>query len=504
MTQEKDDDLVRLQVTRHLWPEEQEIKNLKKRNKTLLVICYVLLLLSVLLGGALFGLWRLKRMVPTGSSTTDGMGKIQEALSLMSNNWFFSNEIEDVEDHMVDQAITGMTTNKEDPHTEYMTEEEREQFYQSIDRNYVGIGVQFITTNDGIHIIERVLRDTPAEKNGVQSGDIIYRVDGVEVEGKTSDDIVSMVQGDEGTVVHIDFLRDGEIVPMDITRAPFQSTTFSEVLEGEIGYIELLQFGETTHEEIEKILKEFQEAGVKKLIIDLRDDGGGYLYSLQNVAGLFLPRGTVVLREVDNKGNEDNLITSGQQLWHNEPVVLLVNENTASAAEAFTLAMRELYPDVTVVGTKTYGKGTVQVSYIFGDGSTIKYTTSKWLSPGGEWVNQVGIEPDVEVQVPEAVRVSYVDMEDDVVYHVDEVSMPIQISQQLLEYLEYEIDRKDGYLSEKTSEVIEQFQQDTELEVTGNLDEKTYQTIISRVILDWNTTHNHDTQLHKALEILNG
>lgn len=499
----EDDDLVRLKVTRHLWPEEKERADLKKKNKRLTILCYVLFLLVTLLAGGLYGALKLHRSVVVGSQAT-GNDKMEEALYLMTHNWFFAKDIENIDERMVDQAIDGMTRNEEDPHTDYMSLDEYNDFYQSINRNYVGIGVQFISMPDGIHMIEKIIRNSPAEKYGVQPGDIIYSVDGTLVENMSSDNIVELVQGEEGTTVHMEFLREGEIVAMDIIRAPFQNTVSAEILEGNVGYLNVVQFGDSTREEIMEELQDFNEANVDKLIIDLRDDGGGYLYSLQSVAGIFLESGRVVLIEEFADGTKQELTTSGRQLWKDKPIVILVNKGTASAAEAFAIAMRELYPNVTIVGTQTYGKGTVQVSYTFGDGSAVKYTTSKWLSPKGTWVNQVGIEPDEIVEIHPAITQGYYDMEDGTIFEVDSVSSYVETIQKAFNYLEYDIDRQDGYFSTKTKEIIEQFQSEHGLDVTGKLDERTYQTILSTVIYDWNTTHNHDAQILRALEILNG
>ncbi|MBP3891451.1 MAG: peptidoglycan-binding protein [Solobacterium sp.] len=496
--QEKDD-VVRLQVTRHLWPEEQEIKDLKKNNKRLSILCYVLLLLLVAVLGGFVGYIRMRRSVPVASNAV-GNEKLEEALSLMKNNWYFAHEIENVEERLVDQAIEGMAQNEEDHHTEYMSKEERESFYQSINRSYVGIGVQFLSTADGVHMIERIIEGAPAENSGIQPGDIIYAVDGVNVQEKTSDEVVALVQGEEGTSVHIDFLRNGEIVGFDIVRAPFQTTTYYETLD-DVGYIELAQFGETSESECRKIIDRFKENGIEKLIIDLRNDGGGYLYVLQSMMGLFVDHNQTVLIEEFADGSRDALNAMGTPIW-DKPVVILVNNGTASASEAFVIAMKELYPNVTVVGTKTYGKGTVQVSYVFGDGSAIKYTTSKWLSPSGISINGEGIEPDVVVESPYDKFTTYYLMEEEEVYTVDQVSPFVSAVQECLTYLGYEVDREDGYFSEGTKDVILKFQKDYGLEETGNIDQVTYQTAISTVIRDFNTNHEKDTQLQKALELL--
>lgn len=497
-TQDKDEQ-VHLRIKRHLWQDEDENKTLKKVNKRLTILTVLLLVVSLGLTGLLLYFMNRPQMVdPVYINET----KYNEALSIMSNEWFFADEIEDVKERLQNQALIGMTTNEEDPHTYYMTPEEGEEFVQSINRNFVGIGVQYIALDDGMHLIERVFKDSPAEKYGVQPGDFIYSVDGTIVKGLSSDNVSELVRGEEGTTVHMEFLRGDEIVPIDIVRGPIVATAFGEVIDG-VGLLEIMQFGQTTGMECKGYLEDFINEGVHKLVIDLRGDGGGYLYSLQDVCALFLPNGSVAIVEEDAKGNQETLLTRGNPIW-NDPIVIIVDEATASAAEAFTLAMKEQYSNVTVIGTTTYGKGTVQVTFPFSDGSSLKYTTDKWMSKNGVWVNGVGITPDETVELHPAITSLYGEMEEEDSYKVDSVSPFVETAELLLDYLEYDVDRTDGYFSPSAETALKQFQQDKELEVTGILDITTYRSLISAVTLDWNTTKNHDIQFDRAKEILNG
>ena len=165
--------------------------------------------------------------------------------------------------------------------------------------------------------------------------------------------------------------------------------------------------------------------------------------------------------------------------------------------------MKELRDDVTVVGKKTYGKGTVQITRTFDDGSALKYTTSRWLSPSGVSINGTGIEPDEEVNLHEVLTMPYTDMEEGDSYTVDSVSEYVRTAQLAMDYLGYASDRKDGYFSAATEQALKNFQQDKGLEVTGVLDEGTYKTLISNVVLEHSTNEAHDPQLQRAKELLN-
>ncbi len=474
------------------------VNKLKKANKRLKIILFVLLCACICLSAVLVKSTFFR--ASTISSTED---KIEEALNVMGNNWYFGKDIENLDERLLNQALTGITTNSEDPHTYYMTKEEVESFVQSINRNFVGIGVQFIAT-DGINMIQRVFKGSPAEKAGVLAGDIIHAVDGTVVDNMSSTNIANLVKGEQGTTVHIDFIRDGETVSLDIVRDQISSTVYGEVKDG-IGYLEILQFGESTADEVKLYLEDFIEQNIQNLIIDLRNDGGGYLTALQSVGGLFLDSGSVALIEEYASGKSETLTVNGSKLWNDDgSIVILVNGNTASAAEAFTLAMKEQRSNVTIVGTTTYGKGTVQITDQFKDGSAIKYTTSKWLSSQGVWVNGEGIEPDTTIELPDILNVSIVELSEDESYSYDSVSDKVSIAQKALDYLNYDVDRTDGYFSQATEEAIKTFQKDHSLEETGILNKTTYESLVSTVTLDWSTSDANDTQLKYAEELING
>ena len=335
----------------------------------------------------------------------------------------------------------------------------------------------------------------------MQAGDIIHAVDGTNVTGMTSTEVADLVKGEEGTPVVIDFLRDGRTVTLKIIRGPVTSTTYGRMLDNNIGYLQIEQFGETTGEECRAILDEFG-SGVEKLVIDLRDDGGGYLSSLQEVIGCFVESGSVVMRQEYSDGSSSEIRSKGQPYANIKETILLVNENTASAAEVFTLAMKELRPETVTIGTKTYGKGTVQITRMFDDGSGLKYTTSKWVSPSGVWVNGTGIEPDIEVRLDDILYEKFDSMADDLVLDVDSVSALTATAQKALVFLGYEPGRTDGYLSETTSECLSAYQEANELAESGRLDAVTYRTLLSQVIYAWNMSDEHDPQLLKALEVL--
>ena len=503
----EEEEIKRIRLTRHLWPDEVEAKKQKQKISRLQFGLVFFSVLALLIGWALGTLMPMPALSSVSnqarqSMPMDSSNKLESAYDIMINDWYFGKDAEDLGTRLIDSSLRGMTSQEEDPHTEYMSAEEVTEFVQSINRDYVGIGVQYIKTGD-MNVVTRVFKDTPAEEVGVQAGDIIEYIDGGDASKLTTDEVKELVIGEEGTSVTIVFGRQGEDVTLEIPRRAISASAFGKIVENNTGYLNIYQFGNNTDQEIGGYLNDFKDHGVTGLIIDLRDNGGGYLDALESIASRFLPEGTVVMQQEYRDGSVDE-IKAGKGMMDFSPIVILVNENTASASEVFTMAMMEQRDDVTVCGTKTYGKGTVQITRSFTDGSALKYTTSRWLSPEGVWVNGAGIEPDVVCEKPEAISHSYSEMADDAVYTIDQVDACIKDAQVMLAYLGYDPGRKDGYLSVATAEALKQFQNEHDLKGSGDLNKETYEALFSAIMYDYSISFDHDDQFQKAMEILNG
>lgn len=499
----------RIPVERFQYEDELLVENRKLRSKTrkqrVWLIALPVLALLVGWGGSAF--------VPTPFSNSVRQGvtyvtqqnaetKLSSIRSVMERYWYFARDIDDLSERLTDQAAVGMTTNEEDPHTQYMSKEEIESFTQSINRNFVGIGVQFQSQDNGLNLITRVFRDSPAERAGVQAGDIIHSVNGTVVDNLKASEIKELVQGEIGTDVTMVFVREGKFITLDITRGEIGHTVNGTVTEEGYGLLQLEQFGETTASEVDSYLAEFADNGITGLVIDLRDNGGGYLEALQGVVSKFLPANVVFIQRDYANGLKNSNKTEGGMYESFSPIVILVNGNTASASEAFTMAMREQRDDVTVVGETTYGKGSVQITQYYNDGSALKYTDSIWKSPEGVWINGVGIEPDETVSLHPVLNTFYESMEEDETYTKDSVSPIVGEAQLCLDFLSYEPGRTDGYFSDTTETAIRAFQKEAELEETGVLNQTTYEALVSAVVRKWSADRSCDTQYQKAVEIL--
>jgi C-terminal peptidase (prc) len=494
MSEEK----VKVKLDKHKWADELE-KERKKRRNTLLVSCAVLFAFIV---GAVCGVWA-STGNPVVEKTSNKRDRLDTVYDIMLNQWYFGKDIEDLEEELINMAILGMSTFEVDPNTAYMTSKEAEEFMTGIEMTYVGIGVQY-RAMDGQNIVEKVFRESPAEKAGVLPGDIFYKVDGVSLEGLTTDEISAMVKGESGTVVVIEFYRQGETVTLEIVRGPVNNSAYGYMITDNIGYLEISQFGSTTGKEVGLYLESLVEEGAEKIIIDLRSNSGGYLTSVVSICSYFLEEGSIILIQEDRDGRHTISRANNGPKYDFSDIVLLVDGYTASAAEVMAAALRDNI-GATLVGVNTFGKGTVQVPWEFSDGSIIKYTTSEWLTPNEEKIHNVGIKPDVIVELHPIMTASIFDMGTDEQYKYDDVSEKVKTVQMALDFLGYNVDRQDGYFSYQTDAVLKSYQTKNGRPANGIIDEELYNMIISDAIRSWSLNKDeHDSQLKEAIRILNG
>lgn len=488
MSEEKK--LVRVKLVKHEWPDERAARHRKYLKRIFLV----LLGISLFCGGVFTGL-KLNQTTVSGTAVN---GKVSSIYQIMNDLWYFGKDVEDLSNELIDDAIYGMTTQESDIHTTYLDSEYAKQFLTSMEGQLVGIGVQYSTATED-YIIIKVFKDSPAEKAGLKAGDIIRKVDGVSIE--ELEDISAAVKGEAGSEVVMSVQRGSEILDLTCVRAAVNTSANGYIKEN-VGVLEILTIAENTSDVVGEILSSFEKQQVKRLIIDLRGNTGGYLSTIVDVASYFLPKDSIVLME-ENKDQERVEYHTNSKItpYSYEKIVILTDQDTASAAEVLTIAMSELMDNVTVIGDVTYGKGTIQTTLPFSDGSMVKYTKAIWLSPLGTSINGEGITPDILVETAPALLTG-APMEFDAVGY-DSVSSATQSLQIYLNYLGYEVDREDGYFSSKTLEAFKQFQKDYGLEVQETLDSHLLTVVLSKVIYEGNVNEAKDDQMLKAIEEIN-
>lgn len=338
-----------------------------------------------------------------GTYSTEGklnLEAVDKKLQLL-NTEIAAYYLEDVDYTALEDGIyKGMLSGLGDPYSEYYTVSEYKQIMESTSGEYCGIGATLSQSKeDGSCTVVNTFDGSPAAEGGILAGDIIYKVEDMEVAGMDLSQIVSYIKGEEGTKVKLTILRDGRERAVTLERRTIEiSTVAYEMKEGQIGYIQLSEFDDVSTEQFKAALEDLESRGMKGLVVDLRNNPGGLLNVVVEILDMFLPEGTVVYTE-DKYGQRQNYASSADVMTE-APVAVLVNEYSASASEIFAGAMKD-YGRGTLVGTTTYGKGIVQRIMDLQDGSAIKLTVAAYYTPKGNNIHGKGVKPDVEVELTE-------------------------------------------------------------------------------------------------------
>ncbi len=327
------------------------------------------------------------------SSESEMEEKMAELQSYIDAYYLFDYDEEDVQE----SVYKGMMDGLGDPYTCYYTAEEYASFLESSSGSYSGIGATLQQDySTGLITVVNTFAGSPAEQAGLLPDDILYMVEGEEVTGIDLNLVVVDLKGEAGTDVNISIVRGSEVIEMTITRASIEVPTVEyEMLEDSIGYIAITEFDDVTDEQFADAMEDLTSQGMESLIIDLRDNGGGLVDVTCTILDSLLPEGLIVYTE-DKYGNREEEYSDAENYFDGEMVVL-VNGNTASASEIFAGAVKD-YGVGTLIGTQTYGKGIVQSLIPLSDGSAIKITVSRYYTPSGNNIHEVGIAPDIVLE----------------------------------------------------------------------------------------------------------
>lgn len=301
------------------------------------------------------------------------------------------------DDELIEYAIKGYVEGLKDDYTEYLTKDEYDELMISVNGNYVGIGIYMTQDRYENIVVLLPIEGSPAEEAGLKTGDIITKINGEECVGKDLTIISNKIKGEEGTTVELEILRENEIFTKTIERRTVQVNKMkSEILDNNIGYIQLLSFDEDCNKEFEKRVDELLEKGAKSLIIDVRDNGGGIVDEATAITELFLPKDKTIMIE-KTKDEGEKITKSETDSKYNLKIVVLTNENSASASEIFVGALKD-NGIAKIIGTKTYGKGVMQEVARLATGGALKVTIEEFKTPNGDTINKKGIEPDIEIE----------------------------------------------------------------------------------------------------------
>jgi carboxyl-terminal processing protease len=364
------------------------------RNSVARVLVGVVVLLAVALGG--FWVGRAQSPATLDAQDRESVALYAEALDVVRNNYVDQEDIDSKKETY--GAIKGMLdTLGDDGHTRFLTPEERKQNDQSLSGTYVGIGVQ-LEEEKGEIVVAAPIQDSPAQRAGISTDDVLVAVDGKSVKGDDVSEVVEKVKGPVGTEVELTVLHDGKKQTYDLRRAEIDSpvVTWTKIPDSDVAVVLLSSFSDGSAEELQDAFHKARAAGAKRFILDLRNNPGGRLDQAVELAGYFLQPGSVVYIREDASGAREEIKVEGDPESTGVPLTVLVNGGSASSAEILAGALRD-NGRATVIGETTYGTGTVLSEFVLRDGSSILLGVAEWLTPDGDFIRETGIEPDIKV-----------------------------------------------------------------------------------------------------------
>ncbi len=368
------------------YAEDGDMIKINKRK--FLGLAIIVLVIGIVIGQGL---------VQAKSDTYDDLKLFSQALELVKNKYVEDPNSRD----LIYGAIRGMLASL-DPHSSFMTERAYKEMDMDIKGEFQGVGIQIGMKNAQLTAIAPV-EDTPADRAGILAGDKILKINDDWTKDLTIEEAVDKMRGPKGTKVRLLILREGWDKPREfpIIRDVIKvQSVKSRMLDTEIGYVKITQFQGLTGAELEKAMKKLSEKGMKKLVLDLRNDPGGMLDASVDVSSMFLPKNTlVVYLQGRNASERKDFMSTGSELYRQYPLVVLVNAGSASASEIVAGALQDSRRAL-IVGTQTFGKGSVQTVYPLEGGVGLRLTTAKYYTPSGRSIQNVGITPDIEVKLP--------------------------------------------------------------------------------------------------------
>jgi len=400
---------------------------------------------------------------------------------------------------LIEGALDGMAGAVGDPYTEYLDEVESSSFEEDVSGSFEGIGAEVIKDGEFVRIVSPIA-NSPAEETGLQPNDLVVEVDGESVADLTINEAVSLIRGPEGNSVDLLIQRGEEQFTVTLTRETIPiETVFYEVDENDssIGYVNIVNFNMPTYDETVTAIEELQNQGVEQIIFDVRGNPGGLLTSALEVANIFVPNGEPLMMSEYREDEEPTVYEASEEYGdfkYDGEAILLVDEGSASASEILAGAMRSV--DIPIYGTTTFGKGTVQSVVELGAEDEVKFTSGRWLTADGNWINEDGLEPDQRVELPDYANLFIVNPS--ATYEQGQTSAEVNNLKGVLTALDYDVSSNETY-DESVVAAVEDFQAQNDLEVNGVVTGDTARLLTEalREQIDQN-----DTQYNAAVEAL--
>ena len=443
---------------------------------------------------------------PSNNTEQVTLQVLDEAEKLISKETIYSISQEKI----IEGALKGMTEAINDPYSVYYTKEEAALHKQSLASDRVGIGIE-LTESNGKFLIIAAIKKSPANEAGIAPFDEIVQVGEQRVDGKSMQDVLKMLQGKEGEKVELTIYRPSADRHFTFTleRKKLTNDTVETAIVQEddktIGIIEVHLFGEPTYEDWLNAVKSFQEQQVSALIVDLRNNPGGYLHAATQMLSTFRTKVTPYGYMENSRGELEPLqtiVTESKDdlanFLQNIPIVLLMNGGSASASEVFAAALKK-WEAATIIGEKSFGKGTVQETWPLSNGGEMKLSTHKWLTLDREWIHHKGITPHIEQSAHPLHQLQLKIITKD--YTIGDFSEDIAYIQQVLDALGYTTTRTDGYFDQGTASAIEQFRKNHKIIEGNDIDAQFVQTFM-KVVQDEKSKRENDPQVQMGISFI--
>lgn len=418
---------------------------------------------------------------------------LARSYALLKNTYM--GEIDD--NKLIDGALAGFVNGVGDPYTSYLNDEAVKSLKEATEGSFEGIGVEIEQTGDIIRVVSPI-EDSPAQKAGLNTDDVITAVNGESTKGYSVSELAQKVRGKKGTSVTLTISRQGSTFDVTIVRDTIPQHSIKAQLstdDATVGIIRIRSFSKTTYDEMVEAVKKLRQDGAKSFVIDVRSNPGGLLDAVRDVVNMFVQPGQTMFKMADKTNGEVTYTAKNVTFTVTEPIVVLTNKGSASASEIFAAAMKDLNRG-QVIGVTTFGKGTAQTILGLTQTTGIKITNAKWLTPNNDWVHEKGVTPTEEVQLPE--YANYFLLNTKQIPQLKDTNDTVLNLQKILHAFGYDV-QLTGTYDKALEQVVLQYHKDNNMNATTTLSEETVQKINTQLR---QKVQENDTQLKRAIELL--
>lgn len=481
--------------------DQQDVKQQKKKDKAkkkihlklwhliTLIIAIILITVAITVAATLL---ISHQMSGLNKEQRANLHKIEYVYKTLNKDYYKSEK----SDKLSQAAIDGMVKELKDPYSEYMTKEQTQSFNEGVSGDFVGIGAEMQKKNDQISITSP-MKGSPAEKAGIKPKDVVTEVNHKSIKNKPLDEVVKMVRGKKGTKVTLTIKRGSVEKDIAIKRDTIHVKSVEYEKKDNVGVITINKFQNNTSGELKNAIKKAHKQGIRNVVLDLRNNPGGLLDEAVKMANIFIDKDKTVV-QLQKGDDKQQLKTENDPLKEAKDmkVSILINEGSASASEVFTGVLKD-YHKAKVYGSKSFGKGIVQTTREFNDGSLLKYTEMKWLTPDGHYIHGKGIKPDVEIATPKYQSLSVIP--NDKTYKLGDNNKHVKTMKIGLTALGFKVDNESKSFDTSLESAIKAFQKDNDLTINGEFDKETNDKFTQKLV---EKSNKNDTVLDQLLKKL--